>query len=82
MIQKSSSIYKTMKQIIKDFAQAPPSLDSLLYMSGSLEALLNLLQNVDVQWKETFRTEWWELELTSSIMMDEERDALQNMKAI
>jgi hypothetical protein len=53
---------------------------------------LNVLENIDEAWRETFRTEWWELELISSVMMDEEVDdltredkdkilqALQNMK--
>lgn len=61
-------------------------------ITRSLEELLDSLKTVDQEWKSTFKTEWWELEFTSSLMMDEEREeltqedreaiaqALQNMK--
>ena len=34
----------------------------LSYLIEDLEALLNVLQNIDNEWKINFRTEWWDLE--------------------
>ena len=81
-----------MQETIVRFEQSPFSLETLLSVTRSLEELLNVLVDVDQDWKELFRTQWWELELTSSLMMDEEREdfteedkqsvslALKNMK--
>ncbi len=81
-----------MKQRILSFEKTKFSLDSLLYLTKSLEELLDSLKNIDDKWKESFRTEWWELEFTSSLMIDKEVEdltkededsvslALQNMK--
>ncbi|MBS0647905.1 MAG: hypothetical protein JSS10_01615 [Verrucomicrobia bacterium] len=83
-----------MKRGIAHFEQTPPTLESLLALTQSLEELLDSLQNIHEEWKETFRTEWWELELIVSVMMDEEIDdltaednqaiseALSNIKAL
>jgi len=65
-----------MKRTIAHYEQTPPTLESLLALTQSLEELLNSLQKIDQEWKETFRTQWWELELRASVMMDEEIDDL------
>lgn len=61
-----------IKNRIVSFQKCNPDLKALLSLTASLEELLNSLENVDVQLKENLTTEWWELELISSVMMDRE----------
>ena len=59
-----------MKNRILMFEQTVLNLDSLLSLTKSLEEILNSLN--DNQLKQELTTEWWELELISSVMMDRE----------
>lgn len=59
-----------IKNRIVGFQKCNPDLKALLSLTASLEELLNSLENVGVQLKENLTTEWWELELISSVMMD------------
>ena len=91
MIQKQ---FMLMKQSINAYESQKPSLDSLIVLTQSIESLLDSLTSIDNTWKEAFRTEWWELEFTSSLLIDDEKEdlttedvgavstALNNMKAM
>lgn len=65
-----------IKEKILSFQKWDPDLKKLLFLTRSLEELLNSLENVEGQLKERLTTEWWELELISSVMMDKEVDVI------
>lgn len=83
---------KLMKNRILRFQENEADLDFLLSTTRSLEESLNAIKNIDKQLKDSLTTEWWELELLSSVMMFQEVDtidaeskhelsfALENMK--
>ena len=60
-----------MQNLILAFEQFPLTLENLLSFTQSLEALINTIEHKD---KESFRTLWWEFELVSAVMLDEERE--------
>ncbi|MBA2368773.1 MAG: hypothetical protein H0V82_07090 [Candidatus Protochlamydia sp.] len=61
-----------IKKSIHDFESTEQNLDSLLKVGRSLEQLFDSLKNIDKEWKDNFRIEWGELEITAAIMMDKE----------
>lgn len=65
-----------IKERILSFQKCNPDLKELLSLTRSLEELLISLKNVNKQLKENLITEWWELELISSVMMDREVDII------
>lgn len=48
----------------------------LLYLIGDLEALLEVLEDIDLSWKEEFRSIWWDLEYRYAIAIDENKQVL------
>lgn len=66
--------FKLMKNRILSFEENVMNLDSLVSITRSIEETLNALKNVDHQLKEDLTTEWWELELLSSVMLAEEEE--------
>lgn len=81
-------------QRVEIFEQSPLSLSTLLSLTRSLEESIKLLSIDDKEWTDSLISEWWELEFTSSLMMDKETEnftdedkenlelALQNMKVM
>ena len=65
-----------MKESVALYENQPSSLENLVTLTQSLEKSINSLKTIDNDWKEAFRTEWWELEFTSSLMIDNEVDQL------
>ena len=65
-----------IQQNINEYESQKPSLDSLMALTQSIEKRLDSLKSIDNTWKEAFRTEWWELEFTSSLMIDNEKENL------
>lgn len=75
MLNKSDRKHiELMKKSIQFFEEEDLNLDSLLRITRSLEELLDELKQVNDSWKETFRTEWWSLEIHSSQLMAEEEE--------
>ncbi len=77
-MMKELDLLLLMKRSIEGFEQTPLNLESLLLITGNLEDLLDKLKNVSHEWKESFRTEWWELELISAVLMDNEETEISN----
>lgn len=65
-----------IKNKILGFQENEVDLNALLSITSSLEEILKSLKNVDKQLIEKLTTEWWELELLSSVMIDEEDDMI------
>lgn len=63
-----------LKGTIDSFQKAPLTLEGLLEVTRKIEELLDVLKEINPEWKESFRTEWWELEYISSMMIDEETE--------
>lgn len=65
-----------MKNRILNFQASESDLDALLSITRSIEEILNTFKNLDKKFKESLISEWAELEIISSVMMDEEEDII------
>ncbi len=65
-------------QSITAYEKKPHSLESLLEITRSIETFIDSLNEIDPMWIETFRTEWWELEFTSALMIENEQEYLSD----
>lgn len=50
----------------------------LSYLINDLEALLDVLENIDVQWKEKFKGFWWDLEQIYAFTVDKHQVRLSS----
>jgi hypothetical protein len=83
--------YHLMEEYLHHFEQGELALHHLI---KSLEGLLEALQNPDLTWKETFRSEWWTLEQVYAVACDRKEpnlspesetlinEAISNMKSL
>ena len=67
--------YKLMLQKVLLFRQDKIEIPDLI---NGLDGLLNALEDPNPNWKDTFQTEWWELEKVYSIALDQEREYLDS----
>lgn len=68
--QEDQKLLLLMNKSIEGFERAKLDLDSLLLITNRLEDLLSNLENASNEWRENFRTQWWELELISAVLHD------------
>ena len=70
---KQTEIFEKIKSEIQKFKQKKWDLKSLLKLTEDLE---QFIENIDEQYKEKVRTQWWELELTTSLMINNDQKIL------
>jgi hypothetical protein len=67
--------YQLMRQCIEDFEIGNVNFRVLI---DSLKGLLNVLQEVEEEWKASFRSAWWTLEEVYAVALDREQNCLSN----
>jgi len=75
------NILDQIRKVIDNFQNKEWNIHNLKEITYSLEGAINWIDNyeeIDKNWVEKLRSEWWELELTSSLMIDNNEDSLTN----
>lgn len=72
--------YRQYVQMLKALQVNKLDIDTLGHVTGSLEALLALLENPDKEWTEQFQSEWGVLEQVYSYNMVEGKKSLNEQE--
>jgi len=67
-------LFALMKEALENYNVN--SLSNLLMISNKIDSIISSFNDVDPSWKEAVRTEWWELEYTAALMIDNQKEVL------